>query len=252
MENIYIASCSFGKDSIATILLALEHGEPLDRVVFCEVMFDHARGISGEWPEHIEWVYNVAIPKLQQMGVVVDVVRSERDYIGEFMTINKRGRYVGKMRGFPIAGRCVINKLKVRPIQKYYKEQGFEKKVIQYIGIAIDEPKRLARIKGNKVSLLAKYNYTEADAMAKCAQYDLVSPLYKRNKRGGCWFCMNQSVAGFCELRKLYPTLWGELKKLDENKNRVSTAFKYNKTLQEVEAEMDKKDFFKKNQLCLF
>jgi diphthamide synthase (EF-2-diphthine--ammonia ligase) len=31
----YIASCSFGKDSIATILLALENGEPLDGVVFC-------------------------------------------------------------------------------------------------------------------------------------------------------------------------------------------------------------------------
>lgn len=252
MEKIYIASCSFGKDSIATILLALEHGEPLDRVVFCEVMFDHARGISGEWPEHIEWVYNVAIPKLQQMGVVVDIVRSERDYIGEFVDVYKRGQYVGKMHGFPIAGRCAINKLKVRPIQKYYKEQEFEKNVIQYIGIAVDEPKRLARIKGNKVSLLAKYNYTEADAMAKCAQYGLVSPLYKKNKRGGCWFCMNQSVEGFCELRRLYPALWGELKKLDEYKNRVSTFFKYNKTLQELEAEMDKKDFLKRNQLCLF
>ena len=37
----YIASCSFGKDSIATILLALENNEPLDRAVFSEVMFDH-------------------------------------------------------------------------------------------------------------------------------------------------------------------------------------------------------------------
>lgn len=42
-QPTYIASCSFGKDSIATILLALEHDEPLDRVVFSEVMFDHAR-----------------------------------------------------------------------------------------------------------------------------------------------------------------------------------------------------------------
>ena len=49
----YIASRSFGKDSIATVLLALEKGEPLDAVLFCEVMFDHARGISGEIPEHI-------------------------------------------------------------------------------------------------------------------------------------------------------------------------------------------------------
>ena len=28
--EMYIASCSFGKDSLATILLALENGEPLE------------------------------------------------------------------------------------------------------------------------------------------------------------------------------------------------------------------------------
>ena len=32
----YVASCSFGKDSLATILLALMHSEPLDEVVYCE------------------------------------------------------------------------------------------------------------------------------------------------------------------------------------------------------------------------
>ena len=80
----YIASCSFGKDSIATILLALEHNEPLDRVVFAEVMFDHERGISGEIPEHIEWIYNTAIPKLAEMGVKVDVVRAKKDYVSFF------------------------------------------------------------------------------------------------------------------------------------------------------------------------
>ena len=61
MKPMYIASCSFGKDSIATILLALEHNEPLDRVVFAEVMFDHQRGISGEIPEHIEWIYSTGL-----------------------------------------------------------------------------------------------------------------------------------------------------------------------------------------------
>ena len=35
----HILSCSFGKDSIATALLALQHGEPLDELVYCEVMF---------------------------------------------------------------------------------------------------------------------------------------------------------------------------------------------------------------------
>ena len=49
-NTLHIASCSFGKDSLATILLALEHGEPLDEAVYCEVMFD--KRISGEVPEH--------------------------------------------------------------------------------------------------------------------------------------------------------------------------------------------------------
>lgn len=42
----YIASCSFGKDSLATVIVALEHGEPLDEVLYCEVMFDEQT--SGE------------------------------------------------------------------------------------------------------------------------------------------------------------------------------------------------------------
>ena len=78
--KLYIASCSFGKDSIATILLALENNKPLDRVVFSEVMFDHENGISGEIPEHIQWVYDTAIPKLESMGLKVDVVKDKQDY----------------------------------------------------------------------------------------------------------------------------------------------------------------------------
>ena len=34
----HILSCSFGKDSIATALLALQHGEPLDELVYCHLL----------------------------------------------------------------------------------------------------------------------------------------------------------------------------------------------------------------------
>lgn len=99
----HIASCSFGKDSIATILLALENNEPLDRVVFCEVMFDHSRNISGEIPEHIEWVYSTAIPKLEAMGVKVDVVKSERDYLYFFANAVGGGDLRANFTAFPLA-----------------------------------------------------------------------------------------------------------------------------------------------------
>lgn len=104
--KMHIASCSFGKDSICQILLALENNEPLDRVVFAEVMFDHERGISGEIPEHIEWVYNTAIPKLEQMGVKVDVVKSKKDYIHFFRSAVGGGGIKARFTASRLAG-CV-------------------------------------------------------------------------------------------------------------------------------------------------
>ena len=52
----YIASCSGGKDSVATLLLAAQHNEPLDEAVFSEVMFD--KDTSGEVPEHRNFIYD--------------------------------------------------------------------------------------------------------------------------------------------------------------------------------------------------
>ena len=177
-NHAYIASCSFSKDSIATILLALEHGEPLDAAVFSEVMFDHRRNISGEMPEHIEWIYSTAIPRLAALGVRVDVVRSEKDYLTLFHTVIGSGTHKGMLRGWLIGGKCCANRdLKIRPIHHYYgrfRKQG----VVQYVGIAADEPRRLARMQDKgyirKTSLLAKYGYTEADARRKCEEYGLL------------------------------------------------------------------------------
>lgn len=98
--KIYVASCSFGKDSMATILLALEHNEPLDRVVFAEVMFDYEKGISGEIPDHIEWIYKTAIPRLEQMGVKVDVVKDKQDYKSFFTTAVGGGSSKGASTAF--------------------------------------------------------------------------------------------------------------------------------------------------------
>lgn len=74
----YIASCSFGKDSIVTILLAKEHNEPLDEIVYCEVMFD--KDISGELPEHRNFIYNKAIPIFESWGYKVNILHADKTY----------------------------------------------------------------------------------------------------------------------------------------------------------------------------
>lgn len=72
----YIASCSFGKDSIATVILAYLHNEPLDLIVYSEVMFD--KKISGEHPAHLEFIYNKAKPTFENWGYKVKIVKSNK------------------------------------------------------------------------------------------------------------------------------------------------------------------------------
>lgn len=245
MNKIHIASCSFGKDSIATILLALENNEPLDRVVFAEVMFDHERGISGEIPEHIEWIYSTAIPKLESMGVKVDVVKAKKDYVSFFVNAVGGGRHKGKIYGFPLGGKCAINReCKLNPIHKYYGQFKKDYDIIQYVGIALDEPKRIPRLNVtgkhiHKVSLLVKYKYTEAMAKEKCLEYGLLSPIYQTGTRGGCWFCPNIKYNTFARFKKAHPLLWADLMKLSTTPNLTSYGFKYGKTLQFVNERID-------------
>lgn len=250
--KMYIASCSFGKDSIATILLALKHNEPLDRVVYSEVMFDNAKGISGEPPEHANWIHKVAIPKLQSLGLKVDVLRSCIDYKWFFINKLRGGRFKGKLYGFPIGGMCVINReCKIKPIKDYYK-QFSDYEIVQYVGIAKDEPIRLERLKTNQISLLAKYGYTEQMAYELCKEYDLLSPMYDIGTRGGCFFCPNGKIPQFVHLRKHYPEIWQDMQELSKTPNLCSYGFKYGKTLQEVEREMDALEWNEKHQLKLF
>jgi len=208
-------------------------------------MFDHSRGISGEIPEHIDWIYGTAIPKLRDMGVYVDVVRSERDYCYFFANAVGGGRHAGKIYGFPIGGKCFINRdCKVAPIRKYLAEIAggplrATMNIVQYIGIALDEPKRLARLSGNKISLLAKYGYTEQMAKELCKRHDLLSPVYESGMRGGCWFCPNCHLRQFIGLRRNHPELWAELVELSHTPNLCSYGFRYGKTVQEIEKQMD-------------
>lgn len=212
----HIASCSFGKDSLATVILAHEHGEPLDEVIYVEVMFD--KEISGEIPEHREFIYNVTIPTVESWGYPVTVLRSDRTYLDCFYHILVKGNRKGMTQGFPMQGKCLINReCKLRPIRQYMKRQ--PKDLVQYIGIAADEPKRLARLDGNKISLLAKYGYTEKMAEQLCREYGLLSPIYEFTKRGGCFFCMNARDCGLRHLKNNHPELWNKLLSLEDEEN---------------------------------
>ena len=218
----YIASWSGGKDSTASIILAHEHNEPLDLIIFSEVMFDE--NISGELPEHIDFIKNKAIPVFESWGYVVKILHSKLNYMDIFMREPTRGKHfgTGKKTGFPMSGKCQINKsVKILPIKSFLSS--IDEEFTQYIGIAVDEPARMERIANseNKLSLLKKYGYTEQMALDLCKKYDLLSPIYNFSTRGGCWFCPNARHAELKHLRTHHRDLWDKLLKLENEPDLI-------------------------------
>ena len=220
----YIASWSGGKDSTASIILAHEHNEPLDLIIFSEVMFDE--NISGELPEHIDFIKNKAIPVFEGWGYEVRILRSEKTYLDCFYHEVKRSeKYKGMRQGFPRPKMCKINdRCKSSPLDKFFKRIEKER-YTKYIGIAIDESKRMERIKSsskeNRISLLEKYGYTEQMAFDLCKKYDLLSPIYSFAPRGGWWFCPNARYAELKHLRTYHPDLWIKLLELENEPDLI-------------------------------
>ena len=144
--------------------MALEHGEPLDEAVYCEVMFDAV--LSGEVPEHRDFIYEKAIPTLERMGVKVRVLRSEQTYVGLFTGRITRGPKKGLLRSFPIAGRCAVQRdCKLKPIRQFQRTLPLD--TVQYIGIAKDEFKRLQRLKKGQGQVPVK----ESGRMSDISRY---------------------------------------------------------------------------------
>lgn len=94
----HIICSSFGKDSNATALLALQHGEPLDEIIYTEVMF--SKEISGELPEHARFIYETAIPYFEKRGIPTRVLHAEKTYLDCFYHVVSRGNAQGKPASF--------------------------------------------------------------------------------------------------------------------------------------------------------
>ena len=219
---------------MATILLAIAYGEPLDEAVYCEVMFD--KGISGEIPEHRDFIYEIGIPFLERNGIKVTILRSKMTYIDSFYREIRKGPHIGGINSWPLCGRCCIQRdCKLPPINDYRKSLGND--VVQYIGIAYDEQERLLRLDGTKVSLLEKYHKTEADAVDLCKCAGLYSPIYAFTNRGGCFFCPNAKRKEMRHLYDHHPDLWTRLLECQQAENKATELFNRSERFDEIDAE---------------
>lgn len=234
----YIASCSFGKDSLAAIIAAERAGVHIDEAVYCRIMFN--REISAELPEHEEFIHCTAIPLLKsRYGINMNIVQANISYCDQFYRVFEKGKRAGTIYGFPfLRGPWCNNRLKTRPIGEWEKTAG---EYISVVGIAADEPKRAIRKTVNgKYLPLVEQEITEAAAFDICKREGLLSPAYKKGRtRLGCWFCHNQKINELRRLRKEHPELWGKLLALDAES---PCKFKPEKTVADFDLRFEMED----------
>jgi 3'-phosphoadenosine 5'-phosphosulfate sulfotransferase (PAPS reductase)/FAD synthetase len=225
----YVASVSFGKDSLAMLIKIKELGLPLDEVIYVDIMFDD--NISGETPEMASFITKAEKILKEKFNIEVTHLKGIT-FKEQFYKVKQRGNHIGDNYGFPYTiGAWCNDRLKMQPIKEYLRKQ--KEQVIQYVGIAYDEPKRYERLNHQThIAPLYDLKITEAEAMEICKKYDLVSPIYKTSFRGGCWFCPKQRLSQLKWLYKEHNDLWNILK--DMEKDSFNT-FKPNATLKDLE-----------------
>ena len=216
----HIASISYGKDSAVIPELCLRHNLPLDRIVTADIWATPT--IPADLPEMVEWkvYFDEQIKKRYGIKVEhftaknIDGVRKDLvTYEDGFYNILKSGKAVGTIKGFPMIKGAWCQKLKLDALKQFTTKED-----IVYLGICVDEPKRVKSLEGtNKIALPAQLGYTESDCYKIAKELKLLSPIYTNAARGGCWFCHNQGIDQLRRLRKNYPDYWELLLKWDKD-----------------------------------
>lgn len=208
----YIASISYGKDSLAMLEAIRILNLPLTRIISVQ-----------EWatPELRSVLPEVAAfePKADEFifaryGLAVDHVRSPHTFEDLFLApMSRHSARAGQIRGWPFQRGCWANSfLKIEPFRKACRKDD-----VTYLGIAANESARLRHSSRGNVSLpLVLAGWTEDDCFSWCKDNGILSPVYSSFARDGCWFCANSPVERLRWLRSSHPELWRKMLEWDK------------------------------------
>lgn len=197
-----IVSFSGGKDSTAMLLMMLEKGLPVDRVICVDT--------TKEFPqmyEHIEKVQAMIEP------LKIEIVKIDFDhFFAEH--IKTRGKIGEVGYGWPNFLNRWCTTLKIQAKRKFKNKDD-----VDFHGIAFDEINRTLKNKTGEIFRypLVEWQITEKQALEYCYHRGLNwGGLYEKMHRVSCWCCPLSRIG---ELRVLYnefPELWEELEEMDK------------------------------------
>lgn len=232
MEELHVVSFSGGKDSTAMLLYMLEKGMRVDRIINVDT--------TKEFPEMYDHIRKVEA----YIGRKIETVKIDFDYwFGEH--VKTKGKLRGsKGYGWPDFRNRWCTALKREAASFLIAGQDYNPRkrgiaVVEYHGIAVDEPSRVNKNSGRRIAYpLVEAGMTEQDCLQFC--YDRGfdwGGLYERRTRVSCFCCPLQRIN---EVRDVYlncPDLWSEMREMDRKSFRK---FRSDYSLQELEEKFKK------------
>ena len=219
----HIVHFSGGKDSTAMLLMMLEKGMQIDDIIFCDT--------GMEFPEMYTHIAKVE----QYIGRPITKIKADKSF-EYYMFEHTKTKSKKKNKGYGWCRNWVrwcTRLLKKEPTRKYLKEKYKDEPLVQYLGIAYDEPKRHARIMDNEVHPLFDWEITESEALQYCyARGFDWGGLYEQFSRVSCWCCPLQGLREVRSLRKYHPTLFSRLREMDK---RVDYKFRPDYSVEDLE-----------------
>ena len=210
---LHAVSLSGGKDSTAMLLLMIERGMPIDRVLYADTGMD--------FPEMQNHIDKLDAYLYAQRGLHITKLRNPQGF--EYYLLNvaliKPAAIAKRIaEGQPVVGygwpggrrRWCTGELKVDLLDLAASDAGQD--TLHYVGIAADEAHRCK----DKQYPLVEWGITEAQALQICYDrgYDW-GGLYRMYNRVSCWCCPLQRIGELRTLRKHHPELWVQLLDMD-------------------------------------
>lgn len=217
----YIASCSFGKDSLAMVIRILEENLPLDEVIFFDtgMEFDSIYH-NGDKMKRL----------LAERKVLFSELSSKNHFLFDMFVKPIKYRDP-QSKPYPIhygyewcGGRGIRwgTSGKLSAIMNHYKEYYQNEEITEYVGIALDESGRMrenGRTGVIKAYPLVDWGMTEDDCLTYCYNHgwnwdENGVELYSVLDRVSCWCCQNKNLK---ELKNIYmylPEYWQRLRGL--------------------------------------
>lgn len=242
----YIASCSFGKDSLALILKLLELNYPLDEVIFYD---------SGVEFQAIYSNKNKLKTILESKNIRFTELKPTYNFIYLMTEKPVQKRDFSVQNGYKwCGGRCRWGTTyKLQSIKNHYKK--YNDFIVEYVGIAADEQERLLRerikVCSNKIKLypLAEWQMTEKDCLDYCykngwnwLENDI--ELYSVLDRVSCWCCRNKNLKELKNIYNFLPNYWENLRELQK---KIDIPFRNKSTIFELENQFKNQSLTDKN-----